>query len=329
MRLFYLQLSRILLMLCLLSLISCSSEIKNGKLHYTESNPDNGFKFPYLLFIPDGMETENELVLVVEPNNSGFASDDFKRHLEKAERTASRDFYLGNYVARELKYPLLVPVFPRPESDWKIYTYAYDRDLALQKGNDMERADLQLLAMVDHARKILSEKGFNINDKILMTGFSASGTFVNRFSAIHPEKVMAYAAGGVNGLLILPLDELNGEALPFPVGVHDFQLLFGKTFNAEAFKNTPQLLFMGENDDNDAILFDDGYDEKERSLIFRLLGEEMQPLRWQKCREIYTEENVDAEIITVMNTGHEQTGFIKNEVVDFFRIRILKSQNQN
>jgi hypothetical protein len=100
MRLFYMQLSRMLLMLCLLSLISCSSELKNGKLLYTEPNPAIGFNFPYLLFMPDGMETENELVLIVEPNNSGFASDDFKRHLEKAERTASRDFYLGNYVAR-------------------------------------------------------------------------------------------------------------------------------------------------------------------------------------------------------------------------------------
>jgi hypothetical protein len=189
--------------------------------------------------------------------------------------------------------------------------------------------DLQLLAMVDHARQILSEKGFRIHEEILMTGFSASGTFVNRFTAIHPEKVMAYAAGGVNGLLILPLDELNGEPLPFPVGVNDFQLLFGKPFNAEAFKNTPQFLFMGENDDNDAVLFDDGYDENERKLIFSLLGEEMQPVRWQKCREIYSDENVAAEIITVMNTGHEQTGFIKNEIVDFFRIRILKSENNN
>jgi len=323
------HLMRLFIFLCLLTLLSCSSEIKNSQLLYNKPDPSKGFNFPYLLFIPDDMKTENELVLIVEPNNSGFASDDFKRHLEKAERTASRDFYLGNYVARKLKYPLLVPVFPRPESDWKIYTHAYDRDLALQKENELERIDLQLLAMIDHARQILSEKGFSINEEILMTGFSASGTFINRFSAIHPERVMAYAAGGVNGLLILPLDELNGESLPFPVGVHDFKLLFGKTFNAKAFKNTPQFLFMGENDDNDAILFDDGYDEYERNLIFRLLGEEMQPVRWQKCREIYSDENVDAEIITVMNTGHEQTGFIKNEVVDFFRIRILKSQDDN
>jgi hypothetical protein len=320
---------RIPIVLYLLFLISCSSEIKNGELIYNERDRAEGFNFPYLLFIPDDMQPENELVLIVEPNNSGFASDDFKRHLEKAERTASRDFYIGNYVARKLKYPLLVPVFPRPETDWKIYTHAYDRDLALQKGNELERLDLQLLAMIDHAKEKLSEKGYTINEKFMMTGFSASGTFVNRFSAIHPERVFAYAAGGINGLVILPLEELDGEVLPFPVGVHDFQPLFGKPFNAADFKNTPQFIFMGENDDNDAILFNDGYEEYERQLIFRLLGEKMQPDRWQNCREIYSKENVAAEIITVMDMGHEQPEFIKNEIVDFFRIRIMKSQNNN
>ena len=320
---------RILISLCLLFLLSCSSEIKDGQLIFHDQDPALGFNFPYLLFIPDGIETENELILIVEPNNSGFASDDFKRHLEKAERTASRDFYTGNYVARKLKYPLLVPVFPRPESDWKIYTHAYDRDLAIQKGNQLERIDLQLLSMIDHAREQLSEKGYRTKEQFLMTGFSASGTFVNRFTAIHPEKVFAYAAGGVNGLLILPLEEMDGEILPFPVGVHDFQLLFGKTFNAADFKKTHQFVFMGENDDNDAILFDDGYEEHERNLIFRLLGEKMQPTRWQKCREIYSEENVAAEIKTIMDMGHEQSEFVKNEIVDFFRIRIMKSQNNN
>jgi hypothetical protein len=320
---------RKLSLLYLLFLISCSSEVKHGQLIYNEHDPSRGFNFPYLLFIPDDMQPENELILIVEPNNSGFASDDFKRHLEKAERTASRDFYIGNFVARKLKYPLIVPVFPRSETDWKIYTHAYDRDLALQKGNDLERLDLQLLSMVDHAREQLSEKGYTIREQFLMTGFSASGTFVNRFTAIHPEKVLAYAAGGLNGLLILPLEEMEGEVLPFPVGVHDFQTLFGKTFNAADFKNTPQFVFMGENDDNDAILFDDGYEEYERKLVFGLLGEKMQPTRWQKCREIYSEENVAAEIITIMDVGHEQTEFIKNEIVDFFTIRILKSQNKN
>ena len=308
-----------LVIIGLIALLACSPEVKNGELIFTEARPENGFNFPYFLFIPDDINPDEKLVLIAEPNNSGFVSDDFEKHIEKAQRTASRDFYTGNYVARKLKYPLLVPVFPRPEIDWKIYTHAFDHDVARQKGNELERIDLQLLAMVEDAKKKLAEKGFWLNDKFLMTGFSASGTFVNRFTAVHPEKVLAAAAGGLNGLLIIPFSELENEPLNFPLGVNDFQNLFGKPFNAEAFKNTPQFLFMGELDDNDAIPYEDGYDLDERELVFKLLGEEMQPARWQKCREIYGQENVNATIKTFPGIGHEQPKAVKDEIVKFFK----------
>jgi hypothetical protein len=301
---------------------ACTGKKHGGKLIYTELQPENGFNFPYFLFIPDKMNAENELVLIVEPNNSGFADDDLQKHIEKAKRIAGKEFYTGNYVARKLRYPLLVPVFPRPETDWEIYTHAFDRDVARQKDNELERIDLQLLAMVEDAKNKLAEKGFKLSDKFLMTGFSASGTFVNRFTAVHPEKVLAAAAGGVNGLLILPLEQLENETLNFPLGVSDFQNLFGKPFNAEAFKNTPQFLFMGELDDNDAIPYEDGYDLDERELVFKLLGEEMQPARWQKCREIYEQENVNATVKTFREIGHEQSVAVKDDIVEYFKNHI-------
>lgn len=310
------------IMFALVLVFSCSPKVKNGELIFTEARPESGFNFPYFLFIPGKMSTENKQFLIVEPNNSGFADDDLEKHIEKAQRTAGREFYTGNYVARKLEYPLLVPVFPRTRTNWKIYTHAFDRDVARQKDNELERIDLQLLAMVEDAQNKLAEMGFQLNEKFLMTGFSASGTFVNRFTAVHPEKVMATAAGGVNGLLILPLEKLENEPLNFPLGVNDFQDLFRKPFNAEAFKNTSQFLFMGELDDNDAIPYEDGYDLDERELVFKLLGEEMQPARWQKCREIYEQENVNATIKTFSGIGHEQPESVKDEIVEFFKNHI-------
>lgn len=301
---------------------SCSESVKNGDLIFTEAQPESGFNFPYFLFIPDKMNVQNEQVLIVEPNNSGFADDDLQKHVEKAKRTAGMEFYTGNYVARKLQYPLLVPVFPRTRTNWKIYTHAFDRDVAHQKNNKLERIDLQLLAMVEDARMKLAEKGFKLNDKFLMTGFSASGSFANRFTAIYPEKVLATAAGGINGLLILPLKQLEDEPLNFPLGVNNFQDLFGKPFNAGAFKNTPQFLFMGELDDNDAIPYEDGYDLDEQELVFKVLGEQMQPARWQKCREIYEQENVNATIKTFSGIGHEQPEAVKDEIVEFFKNHI-------
>jgi hypothetical protein len=156
-------------------LIGCSSSL-DGELIFVEPGSEDDFQFPYFLFIPDGISLDQEVFVVIEPNNSGFADDNFKKHIEKAGRTASRDFYTGNYIAQALDYPLLVPVFPRSLSHWKIYTHALDRDALLQKDNDLERLDLQLIAMFYDARSRLDNKSIQTKDQFLLTGFSASGT---------------------------------------------------------------------------------------------------------------------------------------------------------
>jgi len=309
----------LILFITLLSLQSCTKKSINGELIFAEANPSEGFNFPYFLFIPQGTSVEKELILIVEPNNSGFADDDFERHIEKAKRTASHDFYIGNFVARELKIPLLVPVFPRPKSEWKIYTHALDSDVIAQKDNSLERIDLQLLAMVTDAKTKLADSGYSVRDKFFMTGFSASGTFANRFTIIHPEKIQAVAAGGLNGLLMLPIGKWKGENLNYPIGTGNFELVFGKPFDSISFAQTPQFYFMGALDDNDAIPYEDGYSENERKLIYKLFGQEMMPTRWENCKQIYTLENIQSFIKTYPNMGHEQAAQVKSEVVEFFK----------
>lgn len=86
-----------------------------GTLIMVPAEPSGKFNFPYYLFIPDDTSRDTIIPLIIEPNNSGFASDNFDEHLEKAKRTASQDYYVGNYLAQMMKTPLLVPVFPRPK----------------------------------------------------------------------------------------------------------------------------------------------------------------------------------------------------------------------
>lgn len=305
-------------MILTIAFCACNSDQK-GKLLFVESAPENGSNYPYYLFIPEGTSLHEKLTLIVEPNNSGFVDDDLKKHIEKAERTASKDYYIGNYVAQKLKYPLLVPVFPRSQTEWKIYTHALDRDVICQKNNPLERIDLQLLAMVEDAKAKLTKAGYSIQPKFFMTGFSASGTFVNRFTLIHPNKVFAVAAGGLNGLLALPLDSIDDQPLNYPLGTNDFKVLFNQEFQKQAFINTPQFYFMGKNDDNDAIPYDDAFSSEERAVIYELLGKEMQPLRWQKCEAVYDRQGVNSLVKTFENIGHEHPENIKDEIIEFFQ----------
>lgn len=293
-----------------------------GNTILVEAVPAKGFHFPYLLLIPPDADSHHSAYLIVEPNNTGQISDDFNVHLEYARKMLTRDFYLGNYLASELQFPLLIPVFPRLESQPQVYTHALDRDVMLKKNNSLERIDLQLLAMIADARQRMNEMGLRIDQQIIMTGFSASGTFANRFSMIHPEKIRVLVAGGLNGFLMLPFSQYQGEPLDYPIGTADMELLTGQPFNREAFAAIPQLLFMGRNDTNDALPYTDSYSEEHRQLVYRLLGRTMMPDRWDNCRQVYQEEGFNAMIKTYNDVGHEHPKEVKEEMVWFVKEEI-------
>lgn len=314
------------LLLVLLLLPACIYK-PGGEIILTQAKPEKGFHYPYYLFIPDNTSTNHEVFLIVEPNNSGFVSDKLDEHVEKAKRTATMEFYTGNYVARNLQYPLLVPAFPRNKTNNHIYTHSLDRDVLLEQGTPLERLDLQLLAMTQDAREKLTEMGYTAAEQFLMTGFSASGSFANRFTALHPEKVKAVAAGGLNGLLMLPLDTINEQALIYPIGTSDFETLTGKEFQVDSFKKVPQFYFMGELDENDAIPYSDAYSQIEREIIYTLIAsEEMLPKRWDYCKKAYRNMGVNAEIKTYTKTGHDQPLQVKKDVVNFFKKEISKPE---
>lgn len=278
--------------------------------------PARGFHYPYLLQIPK-VKPAGATRLLVEPNNTGTVSDDPAVHLEAAQRLARNA--LGASIVARLDVPFLVPVFPRPETDWKIYTHQLDRDSMHITSGPMRRLDLQLIAMIDDAQRRLRAAGIQVDDRVLMTGFSASGTFANRFTMLHPERVRAVAAGGLNGLLMVPAPAIGSISLPYPIGTADVKALTGKGVDLAAWRLVPQFLYMGEQDDNDALKFDDGYDDDERALVFPVLGERMQPDRWQRVQQIYRDAGANATLKTYAVIGHGTDKRIADEVSEFFR----------
>lgn len=280
------------------------------------ANPDAGFSHEYLLFIPKGTVKGKTTYLLVEPNNSGFTSDSIDKHREAAIFVAT-ERSIGNNVSTELKVPFLVPVFPRTKAESLIYTHALDRDAMLAEDEEIKRLDLQLLAMIAHARPKLKDLGIPVKEKVLMTGFSASGSFVNRFAFLHPDKLQAIAAGGLNGILMLPKKKMNDLPLNYPLGINDLEEITGKKADLKTYKELPQFLFMGAIDDNDAVPYDDAYSDDERELIYATVGKQMQPYRWEKCQQIYKEEGVNAIFRTYAEVGHWSTGEINLEVIKF------------
>src|SRR5918998_1923149 len=89
-----------------------------------EAQPAKGFAYPYYLYVPKAMREEakdgkkTHTILVI-PNNSGKLSDEFTVH----EEDVKRKFKQNVQIADRLGVALLAPVFPRPQTDWRIYTH--------------------------------------------------------------------------------------------------------------------------------------------------------------------------------------------------------------
>lgn len=307
------------LILSVTMILSCD----NKGLIYQEAKPAKGFNFPYYLLVPENNSKSDITHLVVETNNSGFVSDNFNEHKKSAKKLITNHENMGVYISKELNYPMLMPIFPRTKSDWKVYTHALDRDVIEQKDNDLERIDLQLIKMIQDADSTLRELGFKIKEEIILTGFSASGTFANRFTIIHPNKVELAVAGGLNGILPLPINSIKNEKLNYPIGTNDFQKLFEKAFDSTAFKSTPQFLFMGRKDDNDAIQYADAYNENERDLIYTVIAKDMHE-RWDICRKIYHNKRINAVIKSYDELGHGYDENVKQEILAFIRLHLNK-----
>jgi hypothetical protein len=290
--------------------------LKKDSLLLIKKKPKNGFQNDYILFIPKGTPLHKKTVLLVEPNNTGKISDSISVHQKYAIDLATVSS-VGNNISTELKIPLLVPIFPRPKSKPLVYTHALDRDVILEKSHDLQRLDLQLLEMIKDAKSILTSLNIDVDSKVFMNGFSASATFTNRFSFLHPEIIKALAIGGFNGSLMLPQHTINGVQLNYPVGLYDFSVLFGKKCNINEFKTIPQFIYMGKLDENDAVQFDDAYSKDERKIINGNLGKSVQE-RYMKCQTIYKENQVNAIYKNYENVGHWTTSEVNLAVILFF-----------
>lgn len=132
--------------------------------------------------------------ILIMPNNTGL-EDDFSVHDRGAKRQAED---LRN-LAGKLKVAILVPVFPRPKTDWRIYTHALDRDSLLTDKNELKRFDLQLIQIIDDARNRFRGEGLQFDKKVFMLGYSAAGMFTNRFAFLHPDRTKVAAFGSPGG----------------------------------------------------------------------------------------------------------------------------------
>ena len=280
--------------------------------------PGKGFTYPYYLFVPTELrsaaargQTHTFLVL---PNNTGKLNDSLEFH----EADVKKRMVQGAAIGSMLKVAVIMPVFPRPEADWKIYTHALDRDTMLTDKTEYSRLDLQLIAMIDDARRRLKKDGISMDKRVLLNGFSASGMFANRFTFLHPDRVKAAAIGSPGGWPIAPVERYKNKALRYPIGVADLKKVAGSDLDLKALRKVPLFVFLGDKDDNDSVVFGDSYDDEDRELVLPLFGQK--PVdRWETIKTLYQEAGLTAEFKLYPDVAHTVNAQMREDILAFMK----------
>jgi len=151
---------------------------------------------------------------------------------------------------------------------------------------------------------------------VLLSGFSANGMFADRFTALHPEKVLGAAVGSPGGWPIAPVAVHGGVVLRYPVGVADLEELTGRVFDPAAYAKVPVLVYLGDQDTNDSLQFGDGYDTEDKELVELVFG--ATPVeRWEDSEAIRKAAGAKATFRLYPGVGHEVTGEMEKEVEKF------------
>lgn len=267
------------------------------------ANIKREFYSSYYLYTPNSVvkkaENNKEITILVIPNNSGGTNDNIKFHA----KFALFQVFLGHLIFEDLNVVILEPIFPRTDRNWRIYTHALDRDVLKTEIKKLKRLDLQLENMVDETIKRFNKKGWKVNNKFLIFGFSASGMFANRFTLLHPDRVLAASIGSPGGWPISPIKSWKGNLLRYPIGISDIDELIGRELEIEVYKNVPQLFYLGEEDKNDSVPYSDSYEHEDAELLNKLFGDNLIE-RWEIAEKIYKNMGANVNFELYSGIGH-------------------------
>jgi dienelactone hydrolase len=306
--------------------------IDAARLIEQPAEPTRGFAWPYLLVLPraapdahppagtppaPARSSAGASTLLVLPTNTGFATDDLD--LLRASAICPVAHLLA--LADRLGTPVLAPLFPRPVAPppaGDLYLHALSRASLEARDPRLARVDLQLIAMLDDAAQRLAGQGHPVQPRVLIYGFSASGSFANRFAVLHPDRVLAAAVGSPGGWPIAPVARAGGDALPYPVGIADADALTGAPVDLAALRRVRFLFLLGDADTNDAVSYRDAFAPADEALIMRRFGK-TPVARWDAARRLYDAAGLHAQYRLYRSVGHAMSPAMKADVEAMFR----------
>ena len=303
--------------------IKYDNELINGSMFLFNAQ-SNEKKLPYMLFVPEDMKDNSSLVVGnFTTGNSNMNYNDTISALIDIVKKGQNIEALLKKLCYELKCPILFPIIPRFNGFYStfltsdVYKNVFDR-LDMHKKNGRVHIDesdkdylrdipKQVYDMINNSKNFINNslKG-QVQDKVIMTGYSAAGHFANAFSVLHTDVVSMVIAGGTDGILTLPYKKYNGQSLPVPIGVGDVD-----NFSIEEFKKIKYFVYMGLRDIGDCALLNKNkeavsrecFSDEQARIINQMFGNCSTQERLEKVVDIYKYMGINIDMRTY-NTDH-------------------------
>lgn len=206
---------------------------KNGKkidLHICQTQDGS-----YIIGIPDGLK-DNAEMFVETYNSGGRQADTYPQNVQHAIEDKYNPIEM-NYADFMTDFPLVVPIVPDLKGMPDFQQMSVDAVKEFQIHEKVKEC-------IDDARKYIEQiTGKKVQDKIFLSGYSASGVFAQRFALAYPELINRALIGGAAGAIPIPTKKLK-----YPIGIQDYETLFGKKFDSEAYKKIQFAYYVGEKE---------------------------------------------------------------------------------
>lgn len=283
-------------------------------------NAERGINIPSIIIVPQNDTIYNQVVLQVNDCD-----------VNNLPEMIINGGIVGNQlmaITKESYAPMVIPLLPAMTENGIYFQQLSKECFELPDTDIYYRIDEQVIRIINEAKTILEGKfGIKSSDKIFLNGYSSSAVFAQRFSLIHPEMIEAACIGGAIGSIPVP-----SRSIGYPIGIEDFEKLFGKKFNMDAYSKIKFRYYVGELETAmkaDNRVDDDGmpapmhdmsyFDKSVPTEIGRrqreVLGKDIFA-RANKTIEILKKQGIDMDLTIIPGRSHnDKSGIGVNEYI--------------
>ena len=105
--------------------------------------------------------------------------------------------------------------------------------------------------MIKYAINYLKSINVNVDNRVIISGYSEGAKFASHFSLLHPELIKFVIAGGTSGCISMPVTNIGEYTFSYPTGISDL-----KNFDLDSFKKINFFYYIGSTDKSDPAIPD-------------------------------------------------------------------------